>query len=168
MNGRIVAAIKAELERRETAVLIACSKRKWQGKWPASELYQGELFKAQLAYARQLGMEDDQIFVISAKYGLVRLVDELEPYNLMLGQMTPGERRVWGLWVEANLEETMPDVRKVILLAGRMYREALTPSLRAAGIAIDTAVPPGLGYGQQVAWFKQQVEIDNDNDNETA
>lgn len=158
VNGRIVAVIKAELERRETAVLIACSKKKRTGVMPASELYQGPLFVAQLAYARQvLGMEDDQIFVMSAKYSLVRLVNTLEPYDLMLGKMPAEERRVWGLLLVEELEGAQPDIRKVILLAGGMYRDAVTPFLRTRGIAIDTAVPTGLGYGQQVAWFKRQV-----------
>lgn len=158
VNGQIVAAIKAELERRETAVLIACSKKKRQGRWPAGELYEGELFKAQLAYARDvLGMADDQIFILSAKYGLVGLAQELEPYDLMLAQLTEQERRQWGAKVIDELGKMAPFVYKVVLLAGKVYRDAISPGLRIAQIAIDTAVPAGLGYGQQVAWFKRQV-----------
>lgn len=162
VNGKVVLVIKAELERRQTAVLIACSKKKRAGRRPAGELYAGELFKAQLAYARQvLGMEDGQIFILSAKYGLVELGQELEPYDLMLAQMPVQARRQWGTQVNDALARAMPNVRKVVLLAGSMYRDAVQPGLRVASIGIDPVIPAGLGYGQQVAWFKKQVEVSN-------
>jgi hypothetical protein len=60
-------------------VLISCVSRKLAHAALAKDLYVSALFQFWLRYARTL--EPDNIFILSAKYGLVDLEQPLEPYN---------------------------------------------------------------------------------------
>ena len=65
-------------------VLISCTKKKKDCRCAAWELYSAsELFKKELVYAREL-TTDNNIYVLSAKHGLIQLTDELDPYNQTL------------------------------------------------------------------------------------
>lgn len=161
VNSQVVQVIDAELMRRRTAVLIGCSKRKLASEVavPVSELYQGDLFRAQLAYARQvLRVDDQRIFVMSAEHGLVSLDALLQPYNVTLADMLPTERRQWGEWVAESLLAAAPDVERIFIMAGKLYRKVVMP--RLDWLTIENPIPGSLGYGQQVAWLKAQGVID--------
>lgn len=142
----------------EVALITCCKKKATtapDGRRPAEQLYQGNLFKAQLRYARySLGLFDDRIFILSAKFGLVRLWDELPSYNQMLGEMTVQERMEWGQGVTRKLLQVDLGITTAHVLAGRLYREPLAQPFEKVGIEIAVPHPEGLGYGQQVAWYK--------------
>ncbi len=55
----------------------------------AEDLYVSDLFRKSLAYARQL--QPAAIFILSAKYGLVRPADPIDPYNLTLNKLSFAE-----------------------------------------------------------------------------
>ena len=74
-------------------VLISCVSKKRAVKSKAADLYVSTLFKLDLQYARKL--KPDVIFILSAKYGLVALDDEIEPYNVTLNKMSVNERKAW-------------------------------------------------------------------------
>jgi len=59
-------------------VLISCVKQKQPGKARARDLYSSPLFRKHLAYAELLA--PDAIYILSARYGLVPLDAEIEPY----------------------------------------------------------------------------------------
>ncbi|WP_353763501.1 DUF6884 domain-containing protein, partial [Oceanithermus sp.] len=56
-------------------VLISCASKKMPHKAKAEELYTSQLFRKSLEYARQLSPE--KVFVLSAKYGLITLDDNI-------------------------------------------------------------------------------------------
>ena len=68
----------------DTFVVIACSKGKLDHPAKAVELYTGSLFRSALPAARSL-VDDEHIRICSAKHGLVRLDEVLEPYDTWLG-----------------------------------------------------------------------------------
>lgn len=143
--------------------LIACGKAKAQTRQPAHKLYTGQLFKAQFAYAQTLELPSygrpsfpfENICILSAEHGLLLAHQELDPYNHSLAMMTAREREVWGAMVVDSLVTRFPAVQRVHLLAGRLYWEPLLRPLSDEGIEVVTVTPPGLGYGQQVKWFKE-------------
>jgi hypothetical protein len=65
-------------------VIISCGAKKLERAAPARDLYIGPYFRAILGYALTIAPAEN-IFVLSAKYGLVRLQDRLKPYDLKMG-----------------------------------------------------------------------------------
>lgn len=108
-------------------VLISCAARKLQHKAKASDLYSSPLFQRQLAYACKLS--PDAIFILSAKYGLVDLDEEIEPYDQTLRDMGISEQRAWAARVLEQLgKKTCLLSDHFIVLAGDVYRRFLTPA----------------------------------------
>ena len=123
-------------------VLISCVSRKGNQKTKAKDLYKGALFKNSLTYAQKLN--PDKIFIISAKYGLVDLNEEIEPYDVTLSYVSPSKRtkkpnlkvltkHEAKLWGEKVLEQLgkIADLKndKFIILAGRDYIEPIKNKL---------------------------------------
>lgn len=129
-------------------ILIACCKRKAKEKLPASKLYQGDLFCKSLAYAK--GIHPASIYILSAKYGLVGLEDEIEPYDTTLNSMPVSKRREWSSGVLGQLSQ-IADLQhdRFTILAGKRYREELIPHLSYVDIPLE-----GLGIGKQLRWLK--------------
>ncbi|MBE2198098.1 MAG: hypothetical protein IAE79_05770 [Anaerolinea sp.] len=145
--------------------LIACSKNKLRTETavPAGELYQGQLFKAQLAYARRvLQLPNKRIFVLSAAYGVAKLDYPLRPYDQTLTQMKAEERRAWGMRVAYHLgilTGQQGDLwQRVYVMGGELYRQPVEMALTGLSTEVSVPHPPGLGYARQVAWYKRQVE----------
>ena len=74
-------------------VLISCSGAKHNYRAKAKDIYTGCLFIKSLKYARSLMPEN--IFVLSAKHHLLRLEDEICPYDLPLKEMPARKRKCW-------------------------------------------------------------------------
>lgn len=73
--------------------LLSCTKSKTPYPAPAPELYSASaLFRKALAYVTPYA---DDVYVLSAKYGLVSLDQRLEPYEQTLKEMPGSVRREW-------------------------------------------------------------------------
>lgn len=148
-------------ESMRTIAMIACCKEKLyapgDGSAAVSEMYTGQLFKVQLAYARQ-SLPDTQIYILSAKYGLVGLGQLIESYEQTLNKMNMGQRLTWAWGVDEALAIHCPEVKTVWMMAGQAYRENLVELLERKGIEVLRPHPASLGYGQQVQWYMKQVE----------
>lgn len=66
-------------------ILISCVKTKLDHPAKAEDLYISDLFVKNLTFARKL--KPDYIFILSAKYGLLKLNDRIAPYEKTLNQM---------------------------------------------------------------------------------
>ena len=125
-------------------VLISCVSQKRTHRSKAKDLYISTLFKKNLAYARRLS--PDAIYILSAKYGLLDLETEIDPYNLTLNTMSASEIRSWAdkilqqLSQIANLNDD-----HFIFLAGMKYRKYLLPHLMSYEIPLE-----GLTIGRQL------------------
>jgi cytoplasmic iron level regulating protein YaaA (DUF328/UPF0246 family) len=83
-------------------------------------MYVGGFFKAQLFYAKK-HFPDDQIFILSAKYGLLTLSEKIKPYDLKMGQVgSIGYDSVKKQAIALNIIDN-----KIISTAGKEYRLVL-------------------------------------------
>ena len=133
--------------------LVGCGARKLARAAPARELYTGTLFRLASAYAERVC---DEWYVLSALFGLVHPDKVLEPYDHALTGVPITGRRIWGTGVFNHLEAMGLCGRDThwVILAGRTYREFLTPHLRGTmEIPLD-----GLRIGQQIARLKALLE----------
>lgn len=97
-------------------VVIPCGAKKRPGTHRARDLYVGSYFTGCLRYALSIAPES-RVFILSGKYGLLRLGDEIESYEMMLGQ--PGSvalARVKAQAVELGIRDCA-----VIAVAGSKY-----------------------------------------------
>jgi hypothetical protein len=137
-----------------TVVLVSCSAGKEEKPMPAGELYNSDLFKKQLEYAKKLS-NDSNIYIISAKYHLVPLNKTISPYNLTLKDMPSKDREAWAEVVLKQLQEKgyNLDKDKFILLAGNAYRQYLAPQMKNVEVPLE-----GLRIGQQKKALLQKLK----------
>lgn len=139
----------------EKIVLISCASKKLphKAKTKAKDLYASPLFKLCMKYASSL--KPDKIFILSAKYGLLDLGAEIEPYDETLNNMTEKEIKLWADKVLAELRK-VADLEKneIIFLAGEKYRKYLIPHVTHYKVPLE-----GLGIGKQLKFLKEKVSV---------
>jgi hypothetical protein len=127
--------------------LVSCGKTKLPRLSKARDLYQGDLFRKSLKYAQKL--DADKIFILSAKYGLLDLDAEIEPYDQSLIGARVAELREWSARVlESLAARTDLERDHFVVLAGIPYRRFLLPHLSSFDVPLE-----GLSQGAQ----KQQL-----------
>lgn len=140
--------------------LLGCSKNKRTQPCAAEEMYsQSVLFQLGLRWARTYC---DRAYILSAKYGLLKLDTTIDPYDLQLASLTRSERRGWGKQVGMQLDSAVPwpleRNAEIIGLAPRLYLDTIdlpwSPSPREF---IWTEPLRGLFIGQRLAWFTGQL-----------
>ena len=137
-------------------VLISCSSKKLSEKSKAKEIYSSDLFKKNLEYA--ISLNPDVVYILSAKYGLLNLEEEIEPYNVTLNKMPKNAREDWARDVIKKLKEIVDLERdKIIFLAGQKYREFLISEIKNYEIPLK-----GLGIGKQLKFLKEKLEKKDD------
>ena len=133
-------------------VLITCVKKKRDRKCKAEDLYISQLFKKSLAYAKLL--KPDEIFILSAKYGLLTLTKEIEPYDLTLNKFKTKELKDWAEGTLRQLRlETDLTKDKFIILAGIRYRKYLLPKINNYEIPLE-----GLDFGNQLQFLTNKIK----------
>jgi uncharacterized protein DUF6884 len=130
-------------------VLLSCVSKKRQHKTKASDLYTSPLFRFALQYARN--QKPDAVFILSAKYGLLDLDTEIEPYDITLNKMTSAQRKEWAKEVAAQLKKRADvEIDHFVFLAGQKYRENLISHIGNYEIPME-----GLGIGKQLQFLKR-------------
>lgn len=132
-------------------VLISCVSKKLDRKAKAKNLYLSPLFKYALSYANTLN--PDKIFILSAKYGLVSLDEEIEPYEKTLNAMKTNERKEWAEKVLLKLKEVSNlNEDEFIFLAGNNYRKFLITNIKNYSAPLKN-----LGIGKQLKFLKDKI-----------
>jgi len=132
-------------------VLLSCVSKKLDTKSRARDLYISPLFRYALKYAESL--DTDKIFILSAKYGLVDLDMEIEPYELTLNGMKSIEKKVWADDVLKQLaSESDLDNDEFVFLAGENYRKYIVPHIKNYNVPMQ-----GLGIGKQLKFLKDKT-----------
>ena len=123
---------------------VACSKKKTSYKTKARELYQGPLFKKALRYAEQHYL---QVYILSAKYGIVDLEEVIAPYDKTLKTMLPKEKTQWADMVKKQMEEKeiYPPFIFFTGVEYHKYFEGEKPLL-------------GLSLGYSLQWFSKRLQ----------
>jgi hypothetical protein len=134
-------------EQRKRLVVIACGGKKSQkpGKIPADERYIGNYFEACRLAAEVM---DGPTMVLSAKYGLIPLSEEIENYNVRMGQ--PGSVG-YGV-LSQQVERLGLKDAKVTVLGGQDY------VAWARMIWPDAEAPLKGGIGQQLKQLSEMYE----------
>lgn len=133
--------------------LISCSKKKKNKPAPAYKLYNSNLFRKHLEYARAINA--DLILILSAKYGLLPKDKIIEPYDKNLNQMNRDEIKKWSDNIVARLKN-IANLEKdyFIILAGKNYRKHITPYLSNYEVPLE-----GLGIGEQIGYLTTKIEV---------
>ena len=131
-------------------VLISCVSKKLDRKSTAENIYTSSFFLKKLTYAKSL--KPSGIFILSAKHGLLKLTDEIEPYDKTLNKMRVNERKDWSK-VVVNQLKSVADLKKdqFTFLTGNKYREYLLTELDQVKIPMQ-----GLKIGEQLQWLTKQ------------
>jgi len=114
-----------KLSRNEKVLVITgCTKKKLGNdesvKAPAKQMYQGRLFKTVRKYCETMGFD---YVIISAKYGLIRPDEEISGYEKVLKTKEDVEK-IQPL-VEEKLKPIIQNYDKILVIAGKRYREVL-------------------------------------------
>jgi len=122
----------------------------------ARDLYLSPLFKKSLAYAEHLG--PDAIVILSAKYGVLGLDDQVDPYDETLNRMSASEVRAWSDTALGQLRDRFDlSADCFTVLAGQRYRQHLLPHL------IHHDVPmAGLRIGEQLGFLTRAHKTADD------
>lgn len=130
-------------------VLISCVSKKLTHRAKAKDLYISTLFKLNLKYAEKLNPDD--IFILSAKYGLLPLDREIEPYEQTLNNMCSSDIKTWAYLVLEQLNSVCSiDETEFIFLAGDKYRKYLLSHMKHFQIPLK-----GLRIGEQLQKLKE-------------
>lgn len=134
-------------------VFISCVSKKLPHRARAEELYVSDLFKKSLAYAKSL--RPRTIYILSAKYGLLKLDKTIEPYEQTLNTMKDREIREWSQKVLIQMQKAKIDFKKdeAVFLAGAKYRKYLMPHFAHAQAPLSK-----LGIGRQLAHLKNEIK----------
>lgn len=141
----------------KTIYIIGCGAQKRAVKSPAAELYTGPYFRACLRYARSKAADTD-IYILSAKHGLLSLTDEIEPYD----QRMTMRRAVSMISIvqQQVLERELSDC-EVVAVCGGDYRRFVAAAFHkepTAPLRWCGGIGNGIGIGKQLAWLKANTE----------
>lgn len=147
-----------ELEAIGPWVVVSCGGAKLAHRAPAGELYTGSYHAAARRAAAAL-TSPNRTLILSARYGLVRLVDELEPYDLHMR-----DARAINPWDVAAQARKLGVSGRVVVLGGRAYADCLEmaarhlarphrPGLAPVAVELETPCAGGRGIGDQLATF---------------
>jgi len=133
-------------------VLVSCGSKKLHRKSKVQDLYISSLFKKNLQYARSL--KPDKIFILSAKHGLLKLNEEIEPYEKTLNEMSSKEIKEWADLVLQQLKNVADlENDNFVFLAGNNYRKFILPYINNYKIPLE-----GLSIGLQLQWLKNKIK----------
>jgi hypothetical protein len=128
-------------------VIVPCGGKKRSESCTAREMYTGPFHKGCMRYALTLAPPED-VYILSAKYGLLRLSDEIEPYDLRMGQVgCVASKTVLGQARALSLETE----DRVVCLGGGLYREVC----KKVWPGCETPLLGVGGIGHQLKWLKE-------------
>lgn len=132
--------------------LVGCSALKLKRSAEAREFYTSNLFRASFVYAEKTC---DEVLIVSAFYGVITAKSILHPYDRSLRTFRKGEREDWGVRVIGNLLPTFRAPPQLIILAGKLYADALVYGAHWHNLSRPEQPLQGIvGCGPRVAWLK--------------
>ena len=138
-------------------VFLSCVSEKADHKCKAEELYLSPLFQKSLAYARTLN--PDNIYILSAKYFVVDLDEEIAPYDITLKDMNADQKREWVDNVLKKCEEKgINRDDETVFLAGHAYLDYLLEYFSNYTVPYQDAGLEGIGHILQ--WLDQQIGVE--------
>ena len=138
-------------------VFIGCGKRKAIKKCEAQSMYQGDYFKTCLRYAKVL-TDNKNIYILSAKYGLLHLTDIIEPYNITLNNSSKEYRQQWKERVlEQFRQENIVPTQTAIMVCGKNYWKQLADYFQEVQLPLESFK----GMGEQISFMQTEIRKHN-------
>lgn len=150
--------------------LIGCGKQKAAYTCQAQWMYRSQLFIAAKRYAM---FTCDRYYILSAKHGLLRPLETIEPYDVSMASLSKDKRTAWGMRVWRQLDKAIPHEKEanatIVFLAGEKYDSALEVPLSLAPkydgkpwadreFHWETPLE-GLGIGERLHWLKEHTRF---------
>ena len=137
--------------------LIGCTSKKKNYKCQAKVLYsESTLFCNAYKYALKTC---DKVYILSAKYGLLKDSDEIEPYNITLNNQSSNFKKEWSnkVFTQFEKEFNLSEGLNIVCFAGNNYRKYLIPMLKQKYDKIEIELPlEHLGIGKQLKFLKDK------------
>ena len=109
------------MEPNKPIVFVGCGVTKMKKPCTAKKMYVGHYVQTCLAYARTFTTEDN-IYILSAKYGVLPLDKVIEPYDKTLNKMSKKEKQDWRNMVIGQLNDMgINQDTPVIFICGKNY-----------------------------------------------
>ncbi|MFN3803900.1 MAG: DUF6884 domain-containing protein [Pyrobaculum sp.] len=143
-------------------VVTNCTREKLSRPAPARELYRGPSVKNVVKVVDEVRARgvDVRLYIISAKYGLVREDEILEPYDETLGGRPLPEIKRWAR--EVRLLEKFRDLRGVIFLtASRSYYHAVEEAICEKEVYVLSRFRPSCGKWVKTGNFDKHKVLRN-------
>jgi hypothetical protein len=137
-------------------VLLSCTKSKLDKPAPAKDMYSpSPMFQKTKAYGETL--KPDKMFILSAKYGLLPMDKQIEPYDLTLKTMKKDEKDKWGAMVKQQMSKVgvNPQSDKFTFLTGSEYMKPLEEFIPEGNIEKPME---GKRMGERLSWLNSQVQ----------
>lgn len=135
----------------KSIILISCCKQKAKERCKAKNMYISPLFKLSWKYAKQF---DSDIYILSAKYGLLNPETIIEPYDLTLKKFSKDEQIKWSSDIVEKLKNICSlENDKFIILAGNTYIEYILPFIKNYELPMI-----GLGLGKRLKWLNKHTD----------
>lgn len=155
MNAQRIANVPNQHTR--VASFVACSSSKVDSRTVAYQLYDSTLFQKSFSAAQLIG----EPYIMSAKHGLLRASERIDPYDEYLGDKTVAEKQSWGEDVVSDIPDTYDCI---VLFGGRDYVEPIVDQYDGNASLYD-AYKDTSGIGQQLSFAGDVVsEVHNDNE----
>jgi len=104
---------------------------------------------------KAIALNPDGIYILSAKYGLLNLEQEIDPYEQTLNNMRANDVKQWANQVIEEIRAiSNVDETEYIFLAGDKYRKYLLLHLNNVQIPLK-----GLRIGEQLQRLKELTSV---------
>jgi len=133
---------------RGTLVITGCTKIKAKQRSKAKNLYKGRLFRLVRRLCEQKHWD---YLIISAKYGLVKPEEKIEPYEEEL-RTSEDIKRIQSK-VLSQLKKIVPKYGNIIIIAGEKYRSVIKPLKTDSWFFLKSSK----GYGDLCRMVSQKI-----------
>lgn len=131
-------------------IILGCGSRKRKQPSQAWCLYTGTLYTLAFAWARSV-TPLERIYILSAKYGLIRSQTQIAPYNARMG--TPSQVCTVASVARQAAALRLDQKRPLLVSLGEPYRAVLT--LPRFDLLLEYMQLPANTMGYQMQWFKR-------------
>lgn len=133
-------------------VILGCGSSKHDKGMPAIDLYKGGNFSLRRSLARDL-VDDRRIFILSAKFGLIRSSQVIQPYDLRLGD----EGSVTKQRVASQARRLRISNYPAIFLGGSDYYDLC----REAFVRVESILPKAIIHRQHLFMARLRERLEN-------
>lgn len=135
--------------------IVGCGSEKLDRPAPARELYTGQLFRKSLAYAEQ---RCERVWIVSAKGGLLRLDQEVAPYDEKLSE-SKKLRWSWGrlVWEQLRAQHFADSPHDLMILAGVTYAEPIAAFARGDTWRVELPLE-GMEIGERLRFLTNALK----------